>query len=172
MERVIYFQDDRTAGYGSEDAVSHGYSREPVVEMLIPSTIDETLAPVGQHVASLFCQQFDPGLGAEWDTAREGAAMQIIETVNRYAPNFKDAIIGMQVFSPWDLEQTFGLVGGDIFHGRLSLDQLFSARPMLGAGDYRTEIKGLYLCGAGSHPGGGVSGLPGHNAAREILRDL
>lgn len=151
------------------DATRHGYSKAPVVEMMIPSTVDSSLAPPGQHVASLFCQQFDPGLGTRWDSVREAAASTIIDTVNRFAPNFGASIVGTQVLSPWDLEQRFGLIGGDIFHGRLSLDQLFSARPMLGAGQYETEISGLFMCGAGTHPGGGVSGLPGHNAAKRIL---
>jgi phytoene dehydrogenase-like protein len=154
------------------DARRHGWSAAPIVEMLIPSIIDPGLAPAGQHVASLFCQQFDPGLGANWDQHRESVADLIIDTVNAYAPGFTERVIGRQIHSPWDLEQKFGLIGGDIFHGRLSLDQLFSARPMLGMGQYKTEIDSLYLCGAGTHPGGGVSGLPGHHAAREILRQL
>lgn len=95
----------------------------------------------------------------------------MIATVDAYAANFKASVIARQVFSPLDLERTFGLVGGDIFHGALDLGQLFVARPMLGHADYRAPIAGLYMCGAGTHPGGGVTGLPGHNAAREILRD-
>jgi len=156
------------------DARMNGWSRAPIVEMLIPSTIDDTLAPEGQHVASLFCQQFSPELpnGRSWDDAREEAADLIIETVNAYAPNFKASILGQQILSPLDLERIFGLTGGDIMHGRLSLDQMFSARPALGHADYRTPVKGLYLCGAGAHPGGGVTGAPGHNAAREIIRDM
>jgi phytoene dehydrogenase-like protein len=92
--------------------------------------------------------------------------------VTRHAPNFRRSVLGTQVLSPLDLERDFGLVGGDIFHGRLSLDQLFSARPVLGHADYRSPLKGLYLCGSGAHPGGGVTGAPGHNAAREVLRDV
>jgi len=154
------------------DARQHGYSRQPIVEMLIPSLVDDGLAPTGQHVASLFCQQFDPGLGPEWDLQRDAAADTVINIVNAFAPNFKDSILGRQTLSPWDLEQRFGLIGGDIFHGRLTLDQLFSARPMVGAGQYATEIGGLYMCGSGTHPGGGVSGAPGHNAAQRIVADL
>jgi phytoene dehydrogenase-like protein len=155
------------------DARTSGWAREPVVEMLIPSTVDDSLAPPGRHVASLFCQHFSPELpdGRSWDEAKEQAADTVIETVSRYAPNFKAAVLGRQVLSPLDLERTFGLTGGDIFHGALTLDQLYSARPVLGHADYRTPIRGLYLCGSGTHPGGGVTGLPGHNAAREILRD-
>ena len=156
-----------------DDAKQHGMSREPVVEVLIPSTLDDTLAPKGQHVASLFCQQFNPVLpdGKTWDDRRDEAASLIIDTVTRHAPNFKRSVLARQILSPLDLERDFGLVGGDIFHGRLSLDQLFSARPVLGYADYRSPIKGLYLCGSGAHPGGGVTGAPGHNAAREVLRD-
>ena len=154
------------------DAVDNGYSRSPVVELLIPSLLDDSLAPKGQHVASLFCQQFDPGLGDRWHTEREAAADLIVDTVNRYAPNFRASIVGRQILSPLDLENRFGLIGGDIFHGRLSLEQLFSARPLLGLGQYKTEIPGLYMCGAGNHPGGGVSGIPGMNAARKILKQL
>ncbi|MCB1691922.1 MAG: NAD(P)/FAD-dependent oxidoreductase [Pseudomonadales bacterium] len=163
----LAYQDD---AYNT--ARKHGWSTAPIVEMLIPSTVDDSLAPPGQHVASLFCQHFDPDLRESWDDNRDEAAEAIIDTANRYAPNFRQAIIAMQVHSPMDLERKFGLVGGDIFHGRLSLDQLFSARPMLGMGQYATEIRGLYLCGSGTHPGGGVSGIPGHNAAREIARAL
>ncbi|WP_305080424.1 MULTISPECIES: phytoene desaturase family protein [Microbulbifer] len=155
------------------DAKQFSWSKKPIVEMLIPSTVDDTLAPAGQHVASLFCQQFAPELpdGKDWDDYREQAADTIIDTVTEYAPNFRDAIIARQIHSPLDLERKFGLVGGDIFHGALGLDQLWCNRPFMGFSDYRTPIKGLYLCGSGTHPGGGVTGVPGHNAAREILKD-
>ena len=155
------------------EARSLGVSRAPIVEMLIPSTVDATLAPPGAHVASLFCQHFayrQPD-GRSWDEMREAVADLIIDTVTAYAPNFRRSIVGRLALSPRDLESRFGLVGGDIFHGALGLDQLWAARPVLGYGDYRTPVAGLYLCGAGAHPGGGVTGLPGHNAAREILRD-
>jgi len=156
------------------DARTDGWSREPIVEMLIPSTLDSTLAPPGQHVASLFCQHVAPQLpdGSSWDEHRETVADLMIDTVTRYAPNFKGAVLGRQIMSPLDLERTFGLVGGDIMHGSLGLDQLFSARPMLGHADYRGPIPGLYTCGSGTHPGGGVTGAPGHNAAREVLHDF
>jgi phytoene dehydrogenase-like protein len=156
------------------DARTTGFSREPIVEMLIPSTVDPGLAPPGLHVASLFCQHFNPALpgGRSWDDERETAADTVVETVNRHAPNFKESVLARRILSPLDLEREFGLVGGDIFHGALTLDQLFSARPVLGYADYRSPVRGLYLCGSGAHPGGGVTGAPGHNAAREILRDL
>lgn len=156
------------------DAKDHGWARKPIVEMLIPSTIDQTLAPAGKHVASLFCQHFDPNLsdGRSWDDCRDEAVEAIIDTVSSYAPNFRSSVIAKQVLTPLDLEREFGLVGGDIFHGSLSVNQLFSARPILGHADYRMPMKGLYLCGSGAHPGGGVTGAPGHNAAREMIRDL
>jgi len=151
------------------DARDKGWSAAPIIEMLIPSTLDPSLAPEGRHVASLFCQQFDPDLA--WDEYRDQAADAIINQVEKFAPGFRDSILGRQILSPLDLERTFGLTRGDIMHGRLTLDQMFSARPLLGHGDYRAPVKGLYMCGSGSHPGGGVTGAPGHNAAREILRD-
>lgn len=156
------------------DARLDGWPREPIVEMLIPSTLDPGLAPPGQHVASLFCQHVAPTLpdGSNWDDHREEVADLMIATVDRWAPNFRRSVLGRQIMSPLDLERTFGLVGGDIFHGALGLDQLFAARPMLGHADYRGPVAGLYTCGAGTHPGGGVTGAPGHNAAREVLRDL
>jgi phytoene dehydrogenase-like protein len=154
-------------------AREEGWSREPIVEMLIPSTVDDSLAPAGRHVASLFCQHFRYRLpeGRGWDAERERAADAVIDQVTRFAPNFAASVLGRRILTPLDLERDFGLVGGDIFHGRLSLNQLFSARPVLGHGDYRMPLVGLYLCGSGAHPGGGVTGVPGHNAAREILRD-
>jgi phytoene dehydrogenase-like protein len=156
------------------DAREQGWSRAPIVELVIPSTLDDSLAPPGQHVASLFCQHVAPTLpnGESWDAHRESVADLMIDTVNAHAPNFKAAVLGRQIMSPLDLERTFGLIGGDIFHGQLSLDQLFSARPMLGYGNYRGPLQGLYMCGSGTHPGGGVTGAPGHNAAREILADF
>jgi phytoene dehydrogenase-like protein len=155
------------------DAKQTGMSKAPIVEMLIPSTVDDSLAPEGQHVASLFCQQFAPELpdGRSWDDAREEAADLIVATVEKWAPGFKASVIARQIHSPLDLERKFGLAGGDIMHGNMSLDQLWSARPILGHGAYRGPLKGLYMCGAGTHPGGGVTGAPGHNAAREILAD-
>jgi phytoene dehydrogenase-like protein len=151
-----------------------GWSANPIVEILIPSTLDDSLAPAGQHVASLFCQHFRYALpdGRSWDDERERAADAVIDQVTRFAPNFKRSVLGRRVLTPLDLEREFGLVGGDIFHGKLTLNQLFSARPVLGHGDYRMPLTGLFLCGSGAHPGGGVTGVPGHNCAREVLRDF
>ena len=156
------------------DARRDGWSKRPIVELVIPSTLDDSLAPPGTHVASLFCQHVSPELpdGSSWDDHRETVADLMIETVNGFAPNFKAAVLGRQINSPLDLERTFGLIGGDIFHGALDLNQIFSARPMLGHADYRGPLPGLYMCGSGTHPGGGVTGAPGHNAAREIIADF
>ena len=158
------------------DARRDGWSAEPVVEMLIPSTLDDSLAPKGQHVASLFVQHVAPRLpnGRTWADAheKERFADVVIDTVARHAPNFKSAVRHRQILSPLDLEQRFGLIDGDIFHGQLGLGQLFSARPVLGHANYRMPVPGLYLCGSGAHPGGGVTGVPGMNAAREIIRDF
>ena len=168
------------------DAEVDGWAKQPIIEMLIPSTLDPGLAPKGKHVASLFCQHFrydlNSGTGTvakgtvplqkrSWDEEREKAADQIIATVDAHAPGFAKSVLGRQIHSPLDLERRFGLIGGDIFHGKMGLDQLFSARPMIGAADYRMPLKGLYLCGSGAHPGGGVTGAPGHNAAHAVLSD-
>lgn len=170
-------QTAREAAYmerAYHDARAQGWSSAPIVELLIPSTLDATLAPRGAHVASLFCQHVAPQLpnGSSWDQHREHVADLMLDTVDRHAPNFRRSVPGRQIMGPLDLERTFGLVGGDIFHGALGLDQLFSARPMLGHADYRGPVPGLYTCGSGTHPGGGVTGAPGHNAAREVLRDV
>jgi len=152
------------------DAESVGFSRAPIVEMLIPSVVDDSLAPKGAHVASLFCQQFRPD--ADWDQLKPAAVEAVFDVVQSYCPNFRRALLGYRALTPLDLEREFGLVGGDIFHGALSLDQLFSMRPVFGHARYRGPLAGLYHCGSGAHPGGGVTGAPGHNAAREIVRDL
>jgi phytoene dehydrogenase-like protein len=164
MDRA-YLDARRTDGEGA------GWSAEPIVEMLIPSTLDDSLAPPGAHVASLFCQHFRYDLPGGWDAERDRIADAIIAHVDRFAPGFSASVVGRLALSPLDLERRFGLIGGDIFHGRMSLDQLFAARPMLGHADYRMPLPGLYLCGSGAHPGGGVTGAPGHNAARAILSD-
>jgi phytoene dehydrogenase-like protein len=156
------------------DAEKFGWSKQPIVEMFIPSIYDNSLAPEGKHVASLFCQHFNPELpnGQSWDDVKEQVADLIIDTVTKYAPNFKSSILGRAVNSPLDLERTLGLIGGDIFHGCLHIDQVFAMRPVAGYADYRMPIRNLFLCGSGAHPGGGVSGCPGHNAAREIINDI
>lgn len=152
------------------DARGEGMARAPIVEMVISSMLDDSLAPPGKHVASLFCQHFDPNV--DWSARRDEAVARIFDVIETHAPGFKASVIAYTVLSPADLEREFGLVGGDIFHGALTLDQLYAARPLLGHADYRGPVKGLYLCGAGAHPGGGVTGAPGHNCAREMLRDF
>ena len=157
------------------DCLTHGWSSAPIVEMVIPSSLDDSLAPPGAHVASLFCQHVAPKFadGSTWDQHREEAVADLmIDTVEAYAPGFKSSIIARQSLSPFDLEQIFGLPNGDIFHGALTLNQLFTLRPILGYADYRMPILGLYLCGSGAHPGGGVTGAPGHNAAQAVIADL
>jgi len=175
MEGMISFSPSmKYFEHAFNDAMQKGWSRKPAMEVYIPSTLDDTLAPDGQHVMSLFCQHFNPELpdGQSWDDIREEVADHLIGYVNEYAPNFKELVVGRQVKSPLDLEREFGLVGGDIFHGVLAFDQMYSMRPTSGYADYRMPIPNLFLCGSGAHPGGGVSGCPGHNAAREIIKDI
>jgi phytoene dehydrogenase-like protein len=156
------------------DCVAYGWSRKPIVELVIASTLDDSLARPGTHVATLFCQHVSPQFtdGSTWDQHRETVADLMINTVEAYAPGFKASVIARQSLSPLDLERIFGLPNGDIFHGAMTLDQLFSARPIRGFAAYRMPIAGLYLCGAGAHPGGGVTGAPGHNAAQAVIADL
>jgi len=155
------------------DAAETGLSVKPIVELVIPSVVDATLAPRGQHVASLFCQHFRYALpdGKTWDQTRGDAIDRILTIVDDYAPNFKSAVLGLNAYSPLDLERRFGLVGGDIFHGAMIPSQLYHARPAKRYARYRTPIPDLYLCAAGAHPGGGVSGAPGYNAAAAIIED-
>lgn len=156
------------------DANAGGWSKRPIISMWLPSTQDDTLAPPGAHVASLFCQHFQRHLpdGRSWDECKDAVADMLIDTIDGYAPNFKASVVGRQIKSPLDIERDLGMVGGDIFHGALHLDQLFSLRPIIGYADYRMPVQNLYLCGSGAHPGGGVTGLPGRNCANEILREL
>lgn len=163
-----------TLGYlerAYDDARTQGWSAAPVISICLPSTVDPSLAPEGCHIAGLFCQHFNPVLpdGASWHDHRDEVARLIIDTIGQYAPNFPGAVLGYRALSPLDLEEEYGLVGGDIFHGEMHLDQLFSLRPASGAADYTTPIRGLFQCGSGTHPGGGVTGLPGWNAARVML---
>jgi phytoene dehydrogenase-like protein len=148
-------------------------SSRPIIEMTIPSSLDRTLAPPGHHVICLFVQYAPYRLAAgNWDSLKEGFADRCVNEIGRLAPNFPKSVLHREVLSPLDLERTFGLTGGNIFQGAMGLHQLFSLRPVPGWSDYRTPVAGLYLCGAAAHPGGGVMGAAGRNAAREILRDL
>lgn len=155
------------------EAKDSGWTRKPIISMQVPSTQDDTLAPKGAHVASLFCQHFQRDLpdGQSWDDVKDAAADAIVDAIDLHAPNFKASVVGRQLKSPLDIERDLNMVGGDIFHGALHLDQFYSMRPIPGHAAHRMPTKGVYLCGSGAHPGGGVSGLPGHNAAAVILRD-
>ena len=155
-----------------EDARRGGFSRAPVIELTIPTSVDRTLAPPGHHIVQMFVQYAPYRLAAgHWDEIGEDCAQRCIDTVNAYAPNFASSVLHRQVLTPLELERRFGLTGGNIFHGAMPLHQLFGFRPVPGWSDYRTPVRGLYLCGAGAHPGGGVSGAPGRNAARAMLAD-
>ncbi len=155
-----------------DDAKYGQPSQHPIIEMTIPTSLDQTLAPAGHHILSLFVQYAPYQLASgHWDDIKEEFADRCIQEIARYAPNVPNSILYRQVLSPFDLERTFGLTGGNIFQGAMPLHQLFNLRPVPNWSDYRTPIKGLYLCGSATHPGGGVMGACGKNAAKEILRD-
>jgi phytoene dehydrogenase-like protein len=155
-----------------DDAKYGAYSRRPYLDIVIPSTLDPSLAPPGKHVMSIFVQYAPYHLkNVSWDEKKEEFGDTVIDTLAEYAPNLKSIILQRQVVTPWDLEQEFGLTEGNIFQGELTLDQLFFLRPLPGWARYRTPVKGLYLCGAGTHPGGGVMAAGGRLAALEILKD-
>jgi len=156
-----------------DDAKYGKPSAAPYSDGVIPTVVDDSLAPSGKHLMSCFTQY----VPASWSQAPhrdelEAYADRVVEGYARFAPNLKSAVEHRQVIGPYDMEQEYGLVGGNIMHGDLTLDQLFSWRPVAGYADYRTPIKSLYLCGSGTHPGGGISGINGRNASREILKDL
>ena len=155
-----------------DDAKYGNYSRRPYLDIIIPSTIDPSMAPPGKHVMSIFVQYAPYHLkNGTWPEKREDFGDNVIDTLAEYAPNLKNIILHRQVVTPWDLEQDFGLTEGNIFQGELTLDQLFFLRPVAGWARYRTPLKGLYLCGSGTHPGGGVMAAGGRLAALEILKD-
>ncbi len=158
---------------GFDDAKYGHPSKEPILEITLPSAVDPSVAPAGQHVMNMFVQYAPYKLadGKSWDDIKETFADRCLDLLARYAPNIKDAVLYRQVLSPLDLERTYGLTGGNIMQGSMIPTQLFSLRPVAGWSDHRTPIAGLYLCGAASHPGGGVMGACGRNAAVEILRD-
>jgi phytoene dehydrogenase-like protein len=157
------------------DDAKYGWpSTEPVLEITLPSSVDRTIAPEGKHVMSMFVQ-FAPyklAEGKSWDDIKEDFGDRCVELLARYAPNVPGAIEHRQVLSPLDLERTFGLTGGNIMQGAMGFSSLYALRPVAGWADHRTPIRGLYLCGAASHPGGGVMGACGRNAAAEMLRDV
>jgi phytoene dehydrogenase-like protein len=155
------------------DDAKYGHpSRSPLVELTIPTTYDKSLAPEGRHVMGAFLQYAPYTLAdSDWDDIRESYADRVVDLIEEYAPNIKSIIEHRQVLTPLDLERRFGITGGNIFHGEMSLDQMFVMRPLAGWARYKTPIKNLYLCGSGAHPGGGVMGAPGYNAAKVILAD-
>ncbi|MEW6208695.1 MAG: NAD(P)/FAD-dependent oxidoreductase [Acidobacteriota bacterium] len=155
-----------------EDAAAGRPSESPMLEITIPTTYDDSIAPPGKHLMSMFVQYAPYDLReGDWDSIKESFADRCIDLLSEHAPNIKQAIIHRQVISPLDMERDYSLTGGNIFHGDMTLDQLFFLRPVAGWAQYRAPIEGLYLCGSGTHPGGGVMGAPGLNAAREILAD-
>ncbi|HXT61469.1 MAG TPA: NAD(P)/FAD-dependent oxidoreductase [Pyrinomonadaceae bacterium] len=173
------------------DAAKYGdLSPKPFMEIAIPTLTDSSLAPSGAHVMSIHAQFAPYDLNGyarvpraasstleecapnDWDSRREELGDVVVNTLAEYAPNLKQLIVGRKILTPLDLEREFGLTGGHIHHGEMSLDQLFAFRPFIGAAQYRTPVKGLYLCGAGTHPGGGITGAPGFNASREVVKNL
>jgi phytoene dehydrogenase-like protein len=160
-----------------DDAKYGRASARPLLELTLPTTYDDSLAPPGKHIMGIFLQytpyrlRDEAGRPQSWHDVKEAYADRVMDLIEEYAPGFKRLVLHRQVLSPLDLEETFGLTGGNIFHGEMSVDQLFFLRPVPGWARYRTPIEGLYLCGSGTHPGGGVMGAPGYNAAREILRN-
>jgi phytoene dehydrogenase-like protein len=156
-----------------DDAKYGRFSEGPMIDAVIPTTKDPTIAPEGRHIMTCFVQYspYEPRDGS-WDGgAREALGDRVVDTINEYAPNFRDSVIERQVLTPYDLEQRFGLIGGNIFQGEMSLDQLFSFRPTTELAGYKTPVQGLYLCGSGTHPGGGVMGIPGLNASKVVIGD-
>ena len=149
------------------------FSKQPYLEVTIPSVTDPSLAPPGKHVMSIYMQYAPYKLkGSDWDSQRVALGDTVVKTLSQYAPNLPELILTHQIITPQDLEDTYGLTGGHIFHGELALDQFFTMRPLLDWARYRTPIKNLYMCGSGTHPGAGLTGSSGANAAREILKDL
>ena len=155
-----------------DDAKYGGFSQRPYMDILIPTMVDPTMAPPGKHVMSIFIQYASYELQeGPWEQQRQAFGDAVVDTLAEFAPNIRQLILHRQVLSPWDLEQEFGLSEGNIFHGELTLDQLFFLRPAAGWANYRTPIRGYYQCGSGTHPGGGISGAPGRLAALAILKD-
>lgn len=154
-----------------DDAKYGRPSESPLLELTVPTMYDPSLAPAGRHIMGIFLQYAPYTLrGTNWDEMREPFTNRVFDLIEQYAPGFRSLIVESQTLTPLDLERRFGLTGGNIFHGEMSLDQMFMMRPLAGCARYRTPIQGLYLCGSGTHPGGGVMGAPGYNAAREILK--
>jgi phytoene dehydrogenase-like protein len=155
------------------DEAKYGdFSRRPYLEVTIPSLTDPTLAPAGKHVMSIYMQYAPYKLKGDWERQRNALGQTVVQTLAQYAPNLPELILTHQIITPLDLEEKYGLTGGQIFHGELALDQFFTMRPLLDWARYRTPIENLYLCGSGTHPGAGLTGGSGANAAREILKGM
>jgi phytoene dehydrogenase-like protein len=156
-----------------DDAKYGRYSRRPYIDMVIPSLTDPSVAPPGKHVMSCFVQYapYDLEPGTTWDEQRDAFGETVIDTIAEYAPNIRDIILHRQVLTPLDIERDFGLSEGNIFQGELTLEQLFFLRPAPGWAQYRTPVRNLYMCGAATHPGGGIMGASGRNAAHRILKE-
>ena len=155
-----------------DDAKYGNFSRRPYLEATIPSLTDPTLAPQGKHVMSIYMQYAPYKLKGDWENQRKALGQTVVQTLAQYAPNLPEMILTHEIITPQDLEDVYGLTGGQIFHGDLALDQFFTMRPLLDWARYRTPIENLYLCGSGTHPGAGLTGGSGANAAREILKQL
>jgi phytoene dehydrogenase-like protein len=172
---TIHISPNRTYIEKAYDCAKYGYiSENPIIEATIPSSLDDSVAPKGKHVMSMFTQYFSYNLAADAGTLEENKrryAERCINIMTEYAPNFRSSVLNYQVLAPADLETVFGLTGGNIMQGAMNLSSLGFMRPLPGYADYRTPLKGLYMCGAATHPGGGVMGACGYNAAREILKD-
>jgi phytoene dehydrogenase-like protein len=154
-----------------DDAKYGRYSKQPFLEITIPSIADRSLAPAGKHVMSVWMQSAPYHLReSNWNDQREALGNTVVNLIEDYAPGFKNSILHRQVLTPLDLEQTYGLTHGHLYHAEMALDQIFFMRPVPGWSRYHTPIENLYLCGSGTHPGGGVTGLPGYYAAKEILK--
>ena len=155
----------------ADDAKYGRFSRQPFLEITIPSVVDASLAPTGKHVMSVWMQSAPHQLReSNWSTQRDVLGDEVTNVIEDYAPGFKDLILHRQVLTPLDLEEVYGLTGGHLYHAEMALDQVFFMRPVPGWARYHTPIENLYLCGSGTHPGGGVTGLPGYYAAKEILK--
>ena len=156
-----------------DEAKYGGVSSEPYIEAVFPTVFEPELAPEGRHIALCFTQFGAYELrGRSWEEEREAYGKTVIRTLGAYCPNLEGAVEEVEVLAPPDIEERLGLLGGSIFEGEMAPDQLFSLRPIPGYGDYRTPVKGLYVCGSGTHPGGGVIAVPARNAARVLVRDF
>jgi len=155
-----------------DDAKYGRISENPIIFMSIPSVHDPSLAPAGHHAASLYIMYTPYDLAeGNWQEAKKQIAGKVIDTISQYAPNFRDSVVRHQIWGPQDYEAVFGISKGNFWHADITIDQMFSFRPVPGWSDYRTPVRNLYLCGSGTHPGGGLSAAPGHNAAQEVLKD-